>query len=461
MAQALFTRGKELLEEESKEKGKEKEGKSGKEEVDEEDESMDVDDEKEDKEEKDTPSEEHKPFCLKEFTNNKGYGTQKQLSPLTFAVLCNRPALARLLLENEASATEKVTAPGKNSKASLLMFIRSKYEEFVEILIKGGAIPGSFTGLFLNVYHDCATYGRNELLEALLKFEKANHAPRLQKDLNTIAIAEGKMVTPLLSAIAQGNLKAAKMLHEAGGTLVVDKKTCDTARTRATNYKIKKYDWSMNQGIRKLKEVAPDQFPSAIWMVVYSLVSECVRVGEGGGRGKSVGNFKVRGEKMAWDDVTEAWNEVFGFRETLKKLSNVPEVEVAGHVEEEQAREAKSARLFYQDQMERSKEILTWLMGVGGDVNGKVGMKAVKGTWSSVRNLFQTQTQGDKKEVLVSGLSAVRSAIKQLESNHDSFVKDENMKLEAFPSDPVEPYGMEIDAMTRLLFHFVFTKIQG
>ena len=253
VAQALFARGKEMLEEE-KGKGKEEGGnkKGGKKEVDE-DESMgvaeaDEEAENKDNEEGDDSAAEHKPFSMKEFSNSKGYGSQKQLSPLSFAILCNRPALARLLLENEASPSEKVTVPHSTAKASLLMFIRSNYDEFVDILISGGTNPGSFTGLFVNVYHDCAFYGRNELLEALLKFEGAKNSSRLVKDLNTIAqMPDQALGTPFLAAVKQGNLKAAKLLVDAGAKLVVEKKICDSARMRATNFKQKKMDWKTRQ----------------------------------------------------------------------------------------------------------------------------------------------------------------------------------------------------------------------
>ena len=439
----LFEKGKELEENESK-----KGDKADKMEVDSKEDDEDAEETTPGEDDQKSSENEHKPFCMEEFVNNKGYGKQKQMSPLAFAILCNRPDLAKILLANGANVTEKVVLSDR--KLPPLMLVRDdNAQEMVPVLINGGANPNSFIGIFTNVYHLCAQYGRNKLLQAILETESAKNKDRMAKALATIGCKGGtqNLCTPFTIAVEQGNLDGAKLLVKHGAKPSPDQKACDQARVRATNFRKKNLSWQERQGLNSLKSVSATEFASPIWRVLKSLTVSILQASGGAnshhhypiyhhfdgyhhhhwtGFGGAPGNFTSVPEQL------ELLCQAGGFSDKIEALNGKKKDDRPREVKDREEEEKKRAvnRLVCEGLLKRVCEILEWLvlekkMSLGENIEA-----------SFVQSIgFVTLFRSFKDPPPVAPLPFVLSLLAQVKEESSLFVKNQTINLSASPEE--------------------------
>ena len=444
IVQDLLKRGKEIYDDEQKEKQEEEKGKGQKKEKAEDDDgdAMDVDEEAEKAKEEaeESEGEQFRPFSMTEFLHNKGYGKQKQLSPMAFAVLCGQLELVKELVKYGAQADEKVLVPtvgygSSKKRVSLLMLVKTDIKIFVQVLIEAGANPCSFTGLFINTYHLCAKYGRTELLKAILEVEATSHGERLTNALDTLCYDNNRVSSPLTLAIEQGHLEAAKLFAKYGAKIQPDKKTCDKARLKATNMSKKKMDWSLRQGLRALTDIQADSFMSPIWRVVTAFANavESGAKGNSGGRG-GFGSYGDHDDDDEYDyeegeqslalygsnsdsqlkSQQLIFSELKGLRAEIEELNGKkkdgrPKEEIA---KEKKLRVQQLSRLLVKDRLQTVTEILIWLVkGKKMDINGKALSTEVNRVGSIY--LFQ-DIQSNQKAVNLSPVDFILSLVAQV-----------------------------------------------
>jgi hypothetical protein len=378
-----------------------------------------------------------------------------------------------------------VTVPtkGKNStqlKVPLLLLVQSSVPEIVDHLIRAGASPASFSGLFNNVYHLCVSFGRNDLLRAILEVESRLFPDRLLKSLDVIAFDSqtSSLFTPFTVAIENGNLEGAKLLVSYGAKLQPDKKVCDAARLRSSN--VQKKDWSVRQGLKLLSECTPASFLSPVWRVIRSFVQFLIQTAAVRDRShkrhrgyswpSNTDSDDDEDDEYESDDDDDGNRDITfdedeyiaiqqsvllaaaGLRNEIAHLSgrkaDGKHPRIRSHEKSEKSK--ASRRLLAKDRFEKVCEILTWLVKERKlDVNEKI---AVSNVSSIGIRLFEDEEE--KKVPPITPTDFVLSLIAQLQENSAALIKQRTKELTAPPlASPVSgprAYREEIQSLQRL-----------